>query len=166
MSWLGPAAETSPKSAAPTPTRLNPFAFLERICTLVPRPRQHQLTYAGVLAPASPRRPGIIPAPTPRRRRPTIPPKCAKGTGQQARERKSPPPKKPRSRARTAPYIPWAELLRRSFGIDVFTCPHCQGRRRILAFLEDPVVIHKILDHLGLPKEPRAPPIPRLAELF
>ena len=146
--------------------RLHPFAFLERLCTLVPRPRQHQLTYAGVLAPASPRRRAIIPAPTPRRRRPTIPPKRAKSAKVPAREGENALRKKPKSRARTDPYIPWAELLRGSFGIDVFTCPHCQGRRRILAFLEDPVVVHKILDHLGLPKEPRAPPIPQLGELF
>ena len=146
--------------------RLHPFAFLERLCTLVPRPRQHQLTYAGVLAPASPRRRAIIPAPTPRRRRPTIPPKCAKSAREQTSEGEKAPRKKPRSRARTNPYIRWSELLRRSFGIDIFTCPHCNGRRRILAFLDDPVVVHKILDHLGLPKEPRAPPIPQLAELF
>ena len=131
----------------------------------MPRPRQHQLTYAGVLAPASPRRPGIIPAPTPRRR-PTIPPTCAKSAREKTSEGEKAPRKKPRSRARTNPYIRWSELLRRSFGIDIFTCPHCNGRRRILAFLEDPVVIHKILAHLGLPKEPRAPPIPQLAELF
>ena len=57
-----------------------------------------------------------------------------------ASEGEKAPRKKPRSRARTNPYIRWSELLRRSFGIDIFTCPHCNGRRRILAFLEDPVV--------------------------
>ena len=28
-------------------------------------------------------------------------------------------------------------------------CPHCQGRRSILAFLDDPIVVHRILRHVG-----------------
>ena len=98
--------------------------------------------------PASPRRRAIIPAPTPRRRRPTIPPTCAKSAREQTSEGEKAPRKKPRSRARTNPYIRWSELLRRSFGIDISTCPHCNGRRRILAFLDDPTVVHKILDQM------------------
>jgi hypothetical protein len=121
------------------------------------QPESRSVRIAGVLAPASPRRRAFIPVPTPRRRRPTIPPNCAKSTRKQTREGEKAPRKKPKNRARTNPYIRWSELLRRSYGIDIFTCPHCNGRRRILAFLEDPVVVHKILDHLGLPKEPRAP---------
>ena len=37
-----------------------------------------------------------------------------------------------------------------SFGVDVLVCPHCSGRRKLLAFLTDPIVIARILDHLGL----------------
>jgi hypothetical protein len=29
--------------------------------------------------------------------------------------------------------LPWADLLRRTFGIDVLVCPQCAGPRRVLA---------------------------------
>jgi len=45
----------------------------------------------------------------------------------------------------------WAELMRRVFGIDVLACPECEGRCRIIACIEDPVVFRKILAHLRLP---------------
>jgi hypothetical protein len=48
----------------------------------------------------------------------------------------------------------WAELLRRVFAVDVLTCPHCGGPRRLIAQLTDPIVVRKILGHLGLPTEP------------
>ena len=49
--------------------------------------------------------------------------------------------------------------MRRSFGIDVLQCPKCLGRMKLIALIEDPVVIAKILDHLGLSSEiPRARP--------
>ena len=43
---------------------------------------------------------------------------------------------------------------RRSFAVDVLTCPHCGGRRKLIALLTDGLVVRKILDHLGLPTEP------------
>jgi len=50
----------------------------------------------------------------------------------------------------------WAQLLKRVFAIDITTCPQCRGPLTILAAIEDPTVIAKILTHLGLPT--RAPP--------
>jgi len=41
---------------------------------------------------------------------------------------------------------------------DPLTCPKCQGVMRIVAFIEDAVVIRKILDHLGLWDAPLRPP--------
>src|SRR5215813_15475879 len=35
--------------------------------------------------------------------------------------------------------------------------PRCGGRMRVIATIEDPVVIRKILTHLGLPTEPPTP---------
>ena len=53
------------------------------------------------------------------------------------------------------------------FNIDIETCQACAGPMKIIACIEDPIVIRKILDHLdrtepitginSLP-EPRAPP--------
>ena len=53
----------------------------------------------------------------------------------------------------------WAELMRRVFSIDVLECPRCGGRMRILAAINPPDAIRKILDCLGLPSRP--PPIAR-----
>ena len=51
----------------------------------------------------------------------------------------------------------WAELLHRVFSVDVLECPKCSGRMRILAAINPPEAIRKILDCLGIPS--RAPPI-------
>jgi hypothetical protein len=57
--------------------------------------------------------------------------------------------------------------LKRVFAIDVETCSECGGAVKIIASIEDPVVIRKILVHLadkatsattGLLPECRAPP--------
>ncbi len=42
----------------------------------------------------------------------------------------------------------WAQRLKRVFGIDIETCPACGGALRIIACIEDPLVIKKILTHL------------------
>jgi len=52
-----------------------------------------------------------------------------------------------------------------SFAIDVLACA-CGGRLRFIATIEDPVVVRRILQHVGLPTETpeptpaRAPPGP------
>jgi hypothetical protein len=58
----------------------------------------------------------------------------------------------PRKRA----YRPWAELLRRTFGFDVLSCPRCEGRMRLLAMVTDPKSIARYLRALGEPTD--APP--------
>ena len=60
----------------------------------------------------------------------------------------------------------WAQRLKRVFGIDIQTCAACGGTVRIIACIEDPEVIEKILAHLdkktmespGWPPPCRAPP--------
>ena len=58
----------------------------------------------------------------------------------------------------------WARLLKRVFDIDIER-RECGGRLKIIAAIEDPGVIVRILSHLGLPARgpPRAPA--RLLEL-
>jgi hypothetical protein len=42
----------------------------------------------------------------------------------------------------------WAKRLKRVFNIDIETCDKCGGDVRIIASIEDPAVIQKILAHL------------------
>jgi len=61
----------------------------------------------------------------------------------------------------------WAQRLKRVFNIDVATCRACGAAAKVIACIEDPAVIRKILNHLQekLPLDsgiriphPRAPP--------
>jgi len=42
----------------------------------------------------------------------------------------------------------WAQRLKRAFNIEVKTCRVCGAAARVIACIEDPVVIRKILKHL------------------
>lgn len=62
----------------------------------------------------------------------------------------------------------WAQRLKRVFNIDIETCSACGGAMKVIACIEDPVVIKQILDHLkhkdqaiepGALPESRAPPV-------
>jgi hypothetical protein len=65
----------------------------------------------------------------------------------------------------------WAQRLKRVFNIDIETCGECGGPVKVIACIEDPAVIDKILTHLqekltpapaSLRPASRAPP----ADLF
>jgi uncharacterized protein (TIGR03435 family) len=62
----------------------------------------------------------------------------------------------------------WAELMQRSFGIDVLTCPRCGDRLTLVGLIQEARVIRRILAHLRLPTEvpaarpARSPPGGRL----
>jgi len=60
----------------------------------------------------------------------------------------------------------WSRLIQKIYETDPLCCPRCQGRMRILAFIEQPEIIKKILKHLGLwemkarpPPKTNAPPL-------
>ncbi len=42
----------------------------------------------------------------------------------------------------------WAQRLKRVFNIDIETCSECGGEVKVIACIEDPLVIKKILAHL------------------
>jgi hypothetical protein len=63
----------------------------------------------------------------------------------------------------------WAQRLKRMFAIDIENCRRCGGKLRVIASIEDPALIERILAHLEQPREedpprspfaPRAPPQP------
>ena len=99
----------------------------------MPRPRVHLTRFAGVFAPHFKHRAMVVPKPRPELPQP-------KADDQMASSRTS-----------------WARLLKRVFGIDIETCHLCGGKMSIIAAIEDPPVIKKILDHLGLPSRQPMP---------
>ena len=118
---------------------MTPLEFLQRLAALVPRPRLHLIRFHGVLAPNATLRSQIVP----REAEPAPNTPSADGNGERSA---------PSTRARMS----WAQLLTRVFAIDLTICPQCGGELTLIATIEDPVVIIKILSHLGLPT--RAPP--------
>jgi hypothetical protein len=149
---------------------------------MIPKPRTNLLVYHGAFAPnARGRReavgraqagaaPSAITAPAAvgrtgaghvggsldRPRAPAPTPPSADRSGQPSTSSGSAAPRYTRPR-----YYPWADLLRRTFAIDVLACPGCGGRLRLLATIVDPPVVAKILHYLGLPAEVPAPAPPR-----
>ncbi|MDH5699809.1 MAG: transposase [Nitrospirota bacterium] len=114
-----------------------PLAFLQRLAALIPRPRLHLIRFHGVLAPNAALRTQIVPSAPDQLSAPT------EADGE-------PPSSSTRAR------LSWAQLLKRVFQIDMTTCSSCGGPVTLIAAIEDPAVIVKILAHVGLPT--RAPP--------
>jgi hypothetical protein len=126
-----------------------PLDFISRLAALVPKPRVNLTRYHGVFAPNSQHRALVTPA--------------RRGRGHQA---------KASGREDATPVashaaMSWAQRLKRVFDIDIETCSVCGGSMKVIACIEDPLVIKKILTHLrgkglyleaaGLPQS-RAPP--------
>ncbi|RLB65176.1 MAG: hypothetical protein DRI90_02735 [Deltaproteobacteria bacterium] len=64
----------------------------------------------------------------------------------------------------TGPRLTWAQLLQRTYAIDLGTCPRCCGRMKPIAQIHDPAVMRRILDHLddkpaARHPAPRGPPM-------
>jgi hypothetical protein len=125
---------------------LEPLAFIARLAALVPPPKRHLTRYFGVLSSHATSRSEVVPAPT----APTAP-ASADDKG------------KPAGKSR---YIPWAELLRRTFGFEI-VCQKCQSPLRLIALIKNEDIAKKILTAMHLPSEapelhPARPP-PRQA---
>lgn len=58
----------------------------------------------------------------------------------------------------------WARLIQKIYEVDPLTCPKCQGKMHIIAFIENEEVIKIILKHLGLWEIKRRPP-PKATQL-
>ncbi|MHC4092902.1 MAG: transposase [Planctomycetota bacterium] len=132
-----------------------PLDFIARLAALVPKPRGNLIRFHGVFAPNSRHRAVVTPAKRGKSNKPK-----ASDEGQE----QSPPERRPS--------MTWAQRLKRVFNIDIQTCRACGGAVRIIAYIEDPVVIEKILTHLDTkntsPQPPRLPPsrAPPQAGLF
>jgi hypothetical protein len=43
----------------------------------------------------------------------------------------------------------WARLIRKVYEADPLVCPRCKGPMRVIALIDDPTVVRRILEHLG-----------------
>lgn len=64
--------------------------------------------------------------------------------------------------ARQAAKAAWAKLIRKVYEVDPLECPKCGAQMRVIALIEDPAVIERILTWLGLwePRQPGGPSPP------
>ena len=131
---------------------LQPAALLHRLAALIPAPYVNLTRYHGCFAPNAWRRHEVIHlafrSQTRARRRPS----GDVGTDPDHGLLHPLPALPPVERS-----IPWAELLHRTFKVDVLECPKCQGRLSIIAFITDVIVVGKILAHLRLPTATEPP---------
>ena len=126
-----------------------PLDFMSRLAALVPKPRVNLTRYHGVFAPNSQHRARVTQA--------------RRGRGHKA---KASGPEEATAVECRAP-MTWAQRLKRVFNIDIETCSVCGGNMKVIACIDDPLVIKRILTHLrgkvlsldrvGLPQS-RAPP--------
>jgi hypothetical protein len=108
-----------------------PLDFIARLAALIPPPRVNLTRYHGVFAPNSPHRALVTPG--------------KRGKGNQSQHPDEAEPSTPFER-RAA--MSWAQRLKRVFNIDIEVCRQCGGPVKVLASIEDPQVIKKILEHL------------------
>ena len=101
---------------------LPPLALIARLAALVPPPRRHLTRYCGALSSHARLRSQIVPQP-------------------QTEAAATDKPEKP---ARKSKYIPWAELLRRTFGFEL-VCQKCQSPLRLIALIKNQDTARKIL---------------------
>jgi hypothetical protein len=124
---------------------MSPLEFMQRLAALVARPRLHLIRFHGVLAPHAKMRAAIVPIP-------------AQTTTGQAGDCEH---------ARGASVrMSWARLLKRVFDIDIERCPQCGGNLKIIAAIEEPALIERILTHLGLSAQPPPRTPARRFDLF
>jgi len=124
---------------------MSPLEFMQRLAALVPRPRLHLIRFHGVLAPHAKLRAAIVPVPA--QATPGHAGDCAHAHGARAR-------------------LTWARLLKRVFDIDIERCPQCGGKLKIIAAIEEPTVIERILTHLGLSAQPPPRTPARRVDIF
>jgi hypothetical protein len=106
-----------------------PLDFIARLAALMPKPRVNLTRFHGVFAPNSKHRALVTPA--------------KRGKGNKAEVSDEPPTPAERRASMT-----WAQRFKRVFNINIETCRECGGAMQVIACIEDPVVIQKILNHL------------------
>jgi len=108
-----------------------PLDFIARLAALVPKPRVNLTRFHGVFAPNSAHRSQVTPA--------------RRGRGN---THKAPAEEEQTTPGERHAAMSWAQRLKRVFNIDIQTCSACGGAVKVIACIQDPAVIDKILTHL------------------
>ena len=122
---------------------LEPMDFMARLAALVPRPRVNMVRYHGIFAPSHAWRGQITPARRGKGGRPKLEPTADEANASFRRS------------------MTWAQRLRRVFNIDLETCEACGSPVKVIASIEDPEVISKILQHLRQDEAEQPRPLAR-----
>jgi hypothetical protein len=125
---------------------LQPLDFMARLASLVPKPRANLVRYHGLFGSNAKERSLITPA----------------GRRTRAAAQAAGADKETQTPARRRQALTWAQRLARVFSIDVNQCEHCGGKLRIVATIEDPALIRRILNHLSARGPPQLPLLPPL----
>jgi len=107
-----------------------PLNFIAKLAALIPKPRVNLTRYYGVFAPNNKWRAQVTPV--------------KRGKTKKLPEEKC-------SEKLLAEYhiaMTWAQRLKRVFNINIETCNECGGAAKVIACIEDPAVIDKILTYL------------------
>jgi hypothetical protein len=137
----------------------DPIELLERLAALTLRPRINLVLYYGVLGARATWR-ALLGGPE------TTASQHETAASAEPDSHSVEPGAVAVSATRSRSNLLWAQLMQRSFGFDVLACPRCDERLRLIALIEDPAVIRRMLGHLNLPTEfpaarpPRSPPVP------
>jgi len=125
---------------------LEPKALLTRLSAIVPPPRRHVILYFGVLSPHSRRRSQVVPKPNEEPEPEAVP--AAAAPNPTSADAFPVPGAGSRNR-----YIPWHELLRRTFGSEIL-CPDCGGKLKRIALVKTETTLRTILAVRHLPTGP------------
>ncbi len=107
-----------------------PLDFMARLAALIPRPRANLTRFHGVFAPNSKHRALVTPSKRGRSAKRQI-------NGDE------------RSSVKQHAAMTWAQRLKRVFNIDITICEECGGAVKVIASIEDPVVIPTALAALA-----------------
>ena len=105
-----------------------PLDFISRLVSLVPKPHVNLTRFHGVFASNSQYRVLVTPA--------------KRGRGKTVKTLNDQTPTEKQAS------MTWAKRFKRVFDIDIETCSECGGDVKIIASIEDPAVIRRILAHL------------------
>ena len=134
-----------------------PLYFIARLAPLVPKSRVNLTRFHGVFVRGGFRGVATTKQSTPREN----------NTDKRNKTKQALPTGQEKIGAQKHRSMTWAQRLKRVFNIDIETCEQCGGAVKVIASIEDPLVIQKILSHLNtkndevvelLPPQSRAPP--------